>query len=190
MTAADALLRISTVDVYSTFGGTRNWTFVRVGTTEGLHGWGEASTELWEATVAAAVAELGARLLGADALASEPLWQRASRHGFWRGGIASLADTCRAAVAPHNPGGPVSTAASAHVAMAVPNFAILEFCPDEPRRSDIVRAPWSYDGGWLHVPDSPGLGVDLDIDAILDVPARETGVSHEAYGADGSVMDV
>lgn len=378
---------IAEVDVFSTFGGVRNWTFVRVETRSGLHGWGEASTELWERTVEAAIRELGDRLIGFDALAGESIWQRATRHGFWRGGvilssavaaidtalwdirgksldvpvyrllggptrewvptyrhvgiydadaladeasrlaesgvttmktgawaadsalpereriarargrlaalraavgddveilidnhgrarpdeairyidaiaeyrprwieepiapeqpeliapvaaaarrhgislafgerlfsrgefraplerqlvdivqpdlchaggitevvkIAALADTYRVDIAPHNPAGPISTAAAAHVAMAVPNFDILELCLDEPRRSDIMRERWEVLPDRLVVPDRPGLGVDLDIDALRAVPAKPISVPREAYRADGSIADV
>ncbi|WP_382303549.1 galactonate dehydratase [Herbiconiux sp. UC225_62] len=379
--------RISRVRSFVTFGGVRNWIFVRIETTDGLHGWGEASTELWEGTVRAAVDELGARLLGADALAVERIWQESTRHGFWRGGvvlgsavaavdqalwdikgkrlgvpvhrllggplrdrvetyrhvgiydaartaeearelvasgvrmiktgawvtdsvlpererlaravdrltalrdavgdevdilldhhgrarpdeairliaaiapfrirwleepigpespeliapvaaearrngisvafgerlfsrwefrtvlerqlvdivqpdlchaggisevmrIATFADTYRVALAPHNPAGPVSTAASAHVAMAAPNFSVLEFCPDEPRRSEVSIDPWLFNADGFTVPDAPGLGIDLDIEAILDVPPRPIAVPSRAYAGDGSVADV
>ena len=384
MTAGEPIARVET---FATSGGVRNWLFVRVTTEGGVHGWGEASTELWDRTVTAAVEELGDRLIGADALATEAVWQRATRHGFWRGGvvlasavaaidqalwdirgkvlgvpvyrllggpvrdwvttyrhvgvydpavlaaeaaalvtagvrtlktgawagdsalpeperldrlrerlgavrdavgpdvdilvdhhgrarpdeairlvraaapfrprwieepvgpeapdlvapvaaearahgisvalgerlfsrwelrpvlerqlvdvvqpdlchaggitevmkIAALADTYRCALAPHNPAGPVSTAAAAHVAMAAPNFTILEFCPDEPRRSDVLREPWPYDGDRLAVPGRPGLGVELDIDAMRLVPPGPIAVPDRAYGADGSVADV
>ncbi|QJU55225.1 galactonate dehydratase [Herbiconiux sp. KACC 21604] len=378
---------IARVQTFATFGGVRNWLFVRVETADGMHGWGEASTELWEGTVRAAVEELGARMIGLDAMAVERRWQEATRHGFWRGGIvlasavaaidqalwdirgkrlgvpvhvllggpvrdrvdtyrhvaiydpertaadaralvesgvrvlktgawvsdsvlpeherlgraverlsalrdavgwdvdvlidnhgrsrpdeairllralapfrirwieepiapespelvapvaavardhgisvafgerlfsraefrpalerglvdvvqpdlchaggisevtriASLADTYRAVLAPHNPAGPVSTAASAQVALAVPSFSLLELCPDEPRRSEVSVEPWTLEGASLTVPDRPGLGIDLDVEALLDVPARPIAVPSSAYGADGSVMDV
>ncbi|MDO9397474.1 MAG: galactonate dehydratase [Herbiconiux sp.] len=381
---ADAIARVQT---FATFGGVRNWVFVRVETADGLHGWGEASTELWERTVQAAIEELGARLIGRDPMAVERVWQESTRHGFWRGGIvlgsavaaidqalwdirgkrlgvpvhvllggpvrdridtyrhvaiydpertaadaralvdagvrilktgawvadsvlpeherlgraverltalreavgwdvdilidnhgrarpdeairliraiapfrirwieepiapespelvagvaavarehgismafgerlfsrwefravlerglvdvvqpdlchaggisevmriAAMADTYRAWLAPHNPAGPVSTAASAQVGLAAPNFSVLELCPDEPRRSQISIEPWVFEGSHLVVPDRPGLGIDLDVDALLDEPARPIAVPSSAYGADGSVMDV
>lgn len=384
MTAADPITKL---DVYSTFGGVRNWTFVRVETRDGVHGWGEASTELWEQTVEAAIRELGERLIGRDALAGEAVWQRAMRHGFWRGGvvlasavaaidqalwdirgktygvpvhrlvggptrewvptyrhvgiydadaladearalvesgvrtlktgawvsdsalpeherlrrvdrrmsairdavgddvellfdhhgrarpdeairliqalapfrpywieepiapesaelvapvaaearrhgisvafgerlfsrwefrrvlerqlvdivqpdlchaggltealkIASFADTYRAVVAPHNPAGPVSTAAAAQVALAIPNFSMLELCLDEPRRTEVTVDPWPLLSDRLLVPDRPGLGIELDVDAIRAVPPRVIEVPREAYLADGSIADV
>jgi galactonate dehydratase len=104
--------------------------------------------------------------------------------------IASLAEVYRAVVAPHNPAGPVSTAAAAHVGMAIPNFDILELCVDGPRAAEIVTEPWTLDGHRLLVPDRPGLGVELDVDALLGQPPRRIAVPSEAYAADGSVRDV
>ena len=379
--------RISRVRTYTTFGGVRNWIFVRVDTDDGLHGWGEASTELWESSVVAAIEEAGRRVLGLDALATEAVWQHIFRHGFWRGGvilgsalaaidqalwdirgkrlgvpvhrllggpvrdwvrtyrhvgiydagglvtearmlrdegvrimktgawpetsalsehertvryadrlgelrdavgddveilvdnhgrstpdgavrlieavaphrprwveepiapelgdalpsvvaaaqahgislalgerafsrsdlrdplvrrlvdivqpdlchaggitevikIAAFAEPFGARLAPHNPGGPVSTAAAAQVAMAVPNFEVLEFTPDEPRRSQVMIQPWEYDGERLLVPDRPGLGVDLDVEAIQDVGAQPIRVPASAFADDGSVVDI
>ena len=76
-------MKIARIQTFKFWADWKNWLFVRVETDDGLHGWGEASTELWESTVEAAVRELGARLLGSDALATEPLWQRANRHGIF-----------------------------------------------------------------------------------------------------------
>lgn len=379
--------RVSKVSCYATFGGVRNWIFVRVETDDGLYGWGEASTEQWDDTVLAAVRAMGDRLLGQDPLATEHNWQQLSRHAFWRGGvilqsalsgldqalwdirgktfgapvyrllggptrdwvrtyrhvgiynpdlllseaehyvgqgistlktgawvddsrmsatqrvdrvahrlhelrelvgdgvdilidnhgrskpdeairliraiadmrplwieepigpespelirhvsqearrhgisvalgerlfsrwetrnvleqqlvdvlqpdlchaggitetvkIAALADVYRCTIAPHNPGGPVSTAAAAQVALAIPNFAILEYCPDEPRRSQVQPDLWQHQGDHLFVPDRPGLGIDLDVDAIMEQPTAPIAVPTRAFGLDGSVADI
>ena len=65
----------------------RNWLFVKVETDEGLHGWGEASLELKELTVAQAIRDLEPFLLGQDPTRIEHLWQTLRRSGFWRGGV-------------------------------------------------------------------------------------------------------
>lgn len=379
--------RVSKVSAYATFGGARNWIFVRVDTDTGLHGWGEATTEQWDSTVLDAIQSMGNRLIGQDPIATEYNWQRLTRHAFWRGGailqtalsgldqalwdirgktlgvpvyrllggptrewiktyrhvgiyhpdalvaeaetyvtqgirtlktgawvqdssltetkrlervvrrlqdlrsavgehvdilvdnhgrstpdeairliiaiadvrplwieepiapegpellrhvsaearrhgisiafgerlfsrwetrqvleqqlvdilqpdlchaggitetmkIASQADVYRCSIAPHNPGGPVSTAAAAHVAMAIPNFSILEYCPDEPRRSQVETQPWQHIGDKLFVPETCGLGVELDLDAITNVPTQDIAVPTLAFREDGSVADV
>jgi galactonate dehydratase len=68
---------------------------------------------------------------------------------------------------PHNPLGPVCTAASVHLAAAVPNFSWLE-CRCSPVEqlgfdaAEIFPVQVSLDGSNYIVPDTPGLGVDVD----------------------------
>lgn len=59
---------------------------VRIGTDEGVAGWGDATLEHRPGTVAAAVRELSGALLGADPLPVTAHWQRLMRGGFYRGG--------------------------------------------------------------------------------------------------------
>ncbi len=380
-------MKVRAIDTFATWGGLRNWVFVRVMTDEGLAGWGEGTVEGKEETVRVAIHELGQMLIGCDALASETAWQVLHRHGFWRGGvilnsalaaldqalwdlrgkalgvpvyrllggptrqrirlythvgiydpetllpeaeaaraagftavktgawagdlhlpdpqliavyarrievlrerlgsevdimfdnhgrsrpdqaiqllralapsrpfffeepttpdapdaiapvaavarslgislasgerlfsrgevrpllerrlvdilqpdlchaggvteclkIATLADTYQVVLAPHNPQGPVSTAAAAHLALAIPNFLILEYVPSQPYRDHLLGEPWPVRDGWLEVPDRPGLGVDLDPAALTANPPRPVGVPRGAWAADGGVADV
>jgi galactonate dehydratase len=377
-------MNVTDVQVHATWGEPRNWVFVKIVTDRGLHGWGEATLEGKEETVAACVRELGEVLLGQDPLAVEHHWQRAFRHGFWRGGvvlnsalagidqalwdlrgkawgvpvyrllggptrhrvrlythvgiydhtrmvedaerdvasgftalktgawagdaalpeaeaigafaervallrktvgprvdimidnhgrsrpssaarlmealnphglfwleeptqpddlpalgrlraagpkmdlatgerlyskwdyvpllegrwvdviqpdlchaggisevkkIAALAEAYYVQVAPHNPQGPVSTAACAHLGMAIPNFSILEYVLS-PGRDRVLKEPWPVEKGHLVVPDRPGLGVDLDEEALAASPPRPRGAPRGAWSADGSVADV
>jgi len=62
------------------------WVFLRVGTDEGIVGWGEPTLEGRAETVAAAVHELADYLVGEDPLRTEHHWQVLSRGGFYRGG--------------------------------------------------------------------------------------------------------
>jgi galactonate dehydratase len=62
------------------------WLFLRIGTDEGVTGWGEPVVEGRAGTVAAAVAELSELLVGADPLRIEDHWQVLRRGGFYRGG--------------------------------------------------------------------------------------------------------
>ena len=59
---------------------------VRVGTDDGLAGWGDASLEHKPGTVAAAIRELSGALVGEDPLPVTRHWQRLTRGGFYRGG--------------------------------------------------------------------------------------------------------
>ena len=68
---------------------------------------------------------------------------------------------------PHNPLGPVCTAASVHMAAAVPNFAWLE-CRATPTEAlgfddrEFFPVQLALDGADYVVPDGPGLGVEVD----------------------------
>ena len=104
--------------------------------------------------------------------------------------IAAMAEAYYVQVAPHSPQGPVSTAACAHLAYAIPNFHILEYVRSEPWRQRVLKEPWTVDRGHLVVPDRPGLGVDLDEEVIRSSPPRPAGVPKGAWGFDGSVADV
>ncbi len=104
--------------------------------------------------------------------------------------IAALAEAYYVKLAPHNPQGPLSTAAAAHLAMAIPNFLILEYVRQEPYREQTMREAWTVEAGHLTVPDRPGLGVELDEDALLSSPYRPRNPHRNAFAADGSVADV
>lgn len=75
---------ISTHFVYS--GPHRNWLLVKVDTDDGIFGWGEATLEGKEKTVAQAIAELERQLVGRDPFRIEALWQEMYRAAFWVGG--------------------------------------------------------------------------------------------------------
>ncbi len=104
--------------------------------------------------------------------------------------IAAMAEAFYVQVAPHSPQGPVSTAAAAHLALAIPNFHILEYVRSEPWRERVLREPWPIEAGHLVVPDRPGLGIDLDESVIEASPPRPVGIPRGAWFADGSVADV
>ncbi|MEU6284446.1 mandelate racemase/muconate lactonizing enzyme family protein [Streptomyces sp. NPDC047028] len=76
---------------------------------------------------------------------------------------AMLAAVPDVRVAPHNPTGPVGTAAGAHLFLACPSAISLEVATGEvPWRPSTVRpAEWVEDAH-LTVPEGPGLGISLD----------------------------
>ncbi|MER8002257.1 mandelate racemase/muconate lactonizing enzyme family protein [Streptomyces sp. NPDC095613] len=78
--------------------------------------------------------------------------------------IATIADAHYVPVAPHNPLGPLATAANVHFAAATTNFAVLEYKPD-----DVSWCPDPYlpvDGHLLLRPDRPGWGIEIDEAAL------------------------
>jgi galactonate dehydratase len=87
--------------------------------------------------------------------------------------IATMAEAYNVLVAPHNPNGPLSTLASAHVCAAIPNFFRQEFMfTDVPWRDQVITHPLDIRDGQLHLSDRPGLGVDL----VEDVMNAHPGV--------------
>jgi len=84
------------------------------------------------------------------------------------GGIGEMDRICKLAAqhriefAPHNPSGPISTAASAHVCAANSNARVLEYAFGEvPWRTNF--APNERVSGALIDVSGPGLGVELDL---------------------------
>nr|WP_295934389.1 mandelate racemase/muconate lactonizing enzyme family protein [uncultured Dyadobacter sp.] len=78
--------------------------------------------------------------------------------------IAAQAETAgNMAIAPHNPSGPVSTAASVQVCASIPNFSILEYAYGEvPWRAELLSPAEHFENGHIRIPDQPGLGHKLN----------------------------
>jgi galactonate dehydratase len=104
--------------------------------------------------------------------------------------IAAMAEAYYVQVAPHNPQGPISTAAAAHLGLATPNFLILEYVRQDPFRDQAMSQSWVVDGGCLYVPDEPGLGVELNEKALLESPMRKFNFQVDCDASDGSIKDV
>ena len=77
--------------------------------------------------------------------------------------IAAAAESNGVSVAPHNPSGPVSTAASVQVCAVLKNFNLLEYQWGEASwRGDLISPPERFENGSIRVPDRPGLGIELN----------------------------
>jgi len=79
--------------------------------------------------------------------------------------IADMAEVHYIAVAPHNISSPIGTIASAHLCAATPNFLALEWhAADVPFFDELVRGHSAamIERGYIHVPEKPGLGIELD----------------------------
>ena len=86
--------------------------------------------------------------------------------------IAAAAEQDGVDVAPHNPSGPVSTAASARVCAVLKNFKLLELQWGEVDwRGDVIQPPERFDRGSLHVGMRPGLGIELNDRVIRNKPS-------------------
>lgn len=88
--------------------------------------------------------------------------------------LASWAESYYVMVAPHNVGGPVSTAAAVHLAAATPNFKVLEHFNDFTEPFVKAAAPGlpEVEDGAFDLPTAPGLGVVLDEALIAEHPRR------------------
>jgi galactonate dehydratase len=87
--------------------------------------------------------------------------------------IAAMAEAYFVSVAPHNPNGPVATAMTVNAAAAIPNFLIMETSgsPDEERRhAEMVKETLKVHNGYLELPTKPGLGVELNDEAMARHP--------------------
>lgn len=88
--------------------------------------------------------------------------------------LAAWADAYYVLVAPHNVGGPVSTAAALHLAACTPNFKIQEHFndfADEYVKQAAPGNPEVVDGSFA-LPQGPGLGVTLDEDVLRAHPRQ------------------
>ena len=105
--------------------------------------------------------------------------------------IAAMAEAYRATLAPHNPQGPVSTAASLEFGFATPSYIICESVhADVPWRQDVVREGFAVEEkGRIVRPNSrPGLGVEINEAEVRKHPFQQELLQRSFY-ADGAVGD-
>ncbi|MBS0632682.1 MAG: galactonate dehydratase [Verrucomicrobia bacterium] len=105
--------------------------------------------------------------------------------------IAAMAQAYGVAVAPHNPQGPVSTAASIEFGFATPNYLICEAVhQDVPWRDEIVQWGFTVEkkGRIVRPNNKPGLGVEIDEAAVARHPFEQE-VPRRSYAPDGGVID-
>jgi len=103
--------------------------------------------------------------------------------------VAALAETFQIAIAPHNPLGPIATAASLQFAFSSPNHLIQEVMrADVPWRDEVVGPGFPIVDGYVELPTADGLGIEVDEKAAARYPYRpEPQIA--PLGADGSVRD-
>ena len=93
--------------------------------------------------------------------------------------IAAMAEAHYIPLIPHNPGGPISTAAMIHVAASIPNFEVLEYI-NVPGRENILKEPLVWKEGYFELPTRPGLGVELNHAEFERFPYEPRDLDHYA----------
>ena len=105
--------------------------------------------------------------------------------------VASIAESHYVDIVPHNPLGPVSTAACLQLDACVPNVAIQEF-PSfylQGNEKEMITTELELDKGFLVVPNAPGIGIELVEDISEKFPPAPRSINCQ-ISFDGSVRDV
>ena len=97
--------------------------------------------------------------------------------------ISSAAETYYVSVAPHNSNGPISTAASLHLDMTIPNCYKQEiFINYLEGYKKILTNNIKIEDGFTAPPIGPGLGTDINEEAMKEFPVSEyTPIESEPY---------
>ena len=100
--------------------------------------------------------------------------------------IAGMAEAYYAAIAPHCPLGPIALAACIQLDASIPNFIAQEHTT---LGEGYLKEPFTFENGYVSLPTQPGLGIELDEEALADKIDHDWR-NPESYDAfDGSVVD-
>jgi galactonate dehydratase len=103
--------------------------------------------------------------------------------------VANMAEVYYMHLMPHCAIGPIAFSACMQVDAAVPNFLIQEQI-DQGLGEGILYTPWCVEDGHIPLPSAPGLGIDVDEDAVRQESTYSEELGGEFYyEADGSVAD-
>ena len=88
--------------------------------------------------------------------------------------IAAMAEPYFVVISPHNFNSTtVGLAATIQVSAAIPNFLITEYFVNlEELGRDIAKTPFEVQDGYIQIPDTPGLGIDLDEERLAAYPYK------------------
>ena len=101
--------------------------------------------------------------------------------------IAGMAEAYYAPLAPHNPNGPCSLAASLQIAGCIPNFLVQE---RGDREHELLAEPLPpVRDGYRPLPTGPGLGITIDEDKLMDEVGEPREYMPQYDEDDGSVVD-
>ncbi|MFC1692111.1 galactonate dehydratase [Candidatus Latescibacterota bacterium] len=100
--------------------------------------------------------------------------------------IAGMAEAYYAGIAPHSAVGPINIAAMLHLAASIPNFLIGE-C--RMLGEGYIKKPFEVKDGFVDLPSGPGLGIELDEDALADKIGHKYHIPWTYDADDGSIVD-
>jgi len=104
--------------------------------------------------------------------------------------VGAMANVNYVTVAPHNPNGPVATAASLNALITMPNALILEFWLDaETVRHDLIKEYFTIKEGYIYPSKKPGLGIEINEEALMKYPYKKMHLEYfsEEYKYHGDV---
>ena len=102
--------------------------------------------------------------------------------------IAGLAESYHSALVTHNFLGPVLTAAACNIDTSIPNFLTQEYSmEDEQPFNAIFNTSWKRVGGFIPVPDTSGIGIDLEVESLKSQPYAPRDLQVIPMRTDGSV---
>lgn len=102
--------------------------------------------------------------------------------------IAAIAEAYHSAVVTHNFLGPLITAASLHLDASIPNFITQEYTKaDESSEFAVFKVAYQREGGYIPIPEAPGLGIELDDSLIAETPYQPMNTGTTPLREDGSV---
>jgi galactonate dehydratase len=100
--------------------------------------------------------------------------------------IAAMAETHYAALAPHCPLGPIALAGCLQVDACTPNF----LCQEQVTMGEgYLKTPFVISGGHIDVPQGPGLGIEVDEEALAGQLYDGAWENPRLWHDDGSVAE-
>jgi galactonate dehydratase len=100
--------------------------------------------------------------------------------------IAGMAEAYYAAIAPHCPLGPISLAAGIQVDACIPNFLAQEHVS---LGEGYLKQPFVIQDGYIDLPTAPGLGIELDEEALADKIGHDWRNPETYHPDDGAAID-
>ena len=100
--------------------------------------------------------------------------------------IAGMAEASYAAMAPHCPLGPIAFAASLQLDACIPNFLIQEHAS---LGEGYLKQPFVVKDGYVDLPTGPGLGIELDEEALASKLGHQWRNPAPFHPDDGTAID-